>query len=87
VPPRRPWLSEPPSASAARQPCAAHGGACDALGRFVERDRPFEAVRPRDQHPYAAPGRFCGDPGFVRLSETWAGGGNGRALAQLPVRA
>jgi hypothetical protein len=48
--------------------------------RFVarERDRPFEALWPRDETPDAGPGRARGDPGFVRRSGAVAGGGNGR---------
>jgi hypothetical protein len=45
------------------------GGACDALGRLVERkrDRPFEAQRSRDENPDAVPERVRGDPGYKRL--------------------
>ena len=35
-----------------------------------ERDRPFEAPRPGDEHPDAARKRFRGDRGFVRLRGT-----------------
>jgi hypothetical protein len=57
------------------------GGACDALGRFVarDRDRPFEAQRPGDEHADVAPERVRGNQGFVRLSEALAAGGHGRA--------
>jgi hypothetical protein len=62
------------------------GGAYDALGRFVERDRdrPFKATWPRDEHPDAARERARGDPGFVRPSVALSGGGNGR-LDALPA--
>ena len=56
------------------------GGAYDALGRFAKRglDRPFEALRPRDQYPHAAAERARGDPGFARLREALPGGGHRR---------
>jgi hypothetical protein len=49
-----------------------------------ERDRPFEASRPRDENPDAAPERVRGDPGFVRLRKALPGGRNGR-LDALPA--
>ena len=54
----------------------ARGGAHDTLGPFVarERDRPFEALRPRDQRPDGPGTDPRGNPGFVRLSEALSGG-------------
>jgi hypothetical protein len=43
-----------------------------------DRDRPFEALRPRNENPDAALERVRGDPGSERLTEALSGGGNGR---------
>jgi hypothetical protein len=60
----------------------ARGGAYDALGRFVDRqpDCPFEARRPGDEHPDAAPET---GPRRSRLQTAVRGVGRGR---QWPPR-
>jgi hypothetical protein len=58
----------------------------DRRRRLVQskRDRSFESLRPRDQHPDAAPERVRGDPTLIRLGDVRPGGLDSRLDALPP---